>query len=559
VSARRAFEALLLLGCMHCSDGSASNPGSTNTAGREAGGANSGGTNAQGGSSAGSPSAGRSEGGATPGGAGSSSAGAAGGAGAGSGGASAGTGSNGTSAGTGGAGGTSAGTNPTAGKGGEDTEGLAGAGGQFTVDRCNFGVEHSQSTAIGTVTIVTWSTDLSDLSDARIEFGPTGSDLAMRAPVDLELEGNRTLLLGMKPAKDYSFRIVASSAAETCTSPTFEVTTGPRPANVPTLTKTEPRTGGVRGFFLTTPGIGASDRGLPSAYIFDTDGDVVWWTTESVEQMGAARMSWDARAMWIVNANGGVLYRTTMDGLDTQSFSGDAQANHDIAPLPEGGVATFGRIDGKHALITVSDDGSVQPIVLLEDLYDLGGSTSYHPNALVYHPTDDTFTISDLTLEGFVKIKRNGELIWQLGGALPLGQSFELIGIEPWTGNHGHDLGPEGQFLFFNNFPTSSAGTLIIELELDEAAWTATRVWDHAISTRSQYLGGTQRLPNGNTSIVISQGGFLYEVNEAGETVQSFSNTEFNADRDASAWAVFGYAGFRETLYGPPRSAWRER
>ena len=520
-------------------------------------------------------SGGRSGAGTTSGSGGSARAGESGGSGAGTGGTSAskggtaagsnaGTGDSGAGSGSntggagaalGGSGASTGGTiDPTGGTGGSDTQG--GTGGQIAGDHCNFRVKHSQSSAIGTVTIVTWSTDLSELSEAHIDFGPADADLAMKAPVALELEGNRTLLLGMKAAKNYSFRIVASNAADTCTSPAFEVTTGPLPDNLPIIDKSEQRTGGVKGFFLTTPGIGAAVRGLPSAYIFDTDGDIVWWTPESVEQTGCARMSWDGQAMWIVAASSGGLYRTTMDGLSTTRFTGDAaSATHDIAPLPEGGVATLGHVGGKDVLIAVNDAGAVEPIVVMEDLY--ASPNSYHPNALAYHPADDSFTIGDLNLDGFVKIKRDGELVWQLGGQSPKAQSFELVGLEPWDGNHGHDLGPDGQFLFFNNF--APAGTMIFELDLDEAALTATKVWDYGFSTRSQYLGGVQRLPNGDTSIVVSQAGVIYEVNPAGEVVQSFSNYEFNADRDLTEWALFGYAGFRPTLYGPPTSTWPAR
>jgi hypothetical protein len=48
-----------------------------------------------------------------------------------------------------------------------------------------------------------------------------------------------------------------------------------------------------------------------------------------------------------------------------------------------------------------------------------------------------------------------------------------------------------------------------------------------------------QRLPNGNTLITSSNGGVIQEVDSSWNTVQSIKGT-------------FGYADWRETLYGPP-------
>jgi len=57
---------------------------------------------------------------------------------------------------------------------------------------------------------------------------------------------------------------------------------------------------------------------------------------------------------------------------------------------------------------------------------------------------------------------------------------------------------------------------------------------------------------------VHSQGDGIYEVNAARELVQSFSHSAYNAGRTSFEWAVFGYANFRPTLYGPPPSTWPE-
>jgi hypothetical protein len=55
----------------------------------------------------------------------------------------------------------------------------------------------------------------------------------------------------------------------------------------------------------------------------------------------------------------------------------------------------------------------------------------------------------------------------------------------------------------------------------------------------SGVLGDVQRLPNGNTLVTFSTGGEIVEVDAAWNTIQTLQSN-------------FGYANWRETLYGPP-------
>ena len=105
----------------------------------------------------------------------------------------------------------------------------------------------------------------------------------------------------MKAAKPYTFRIVATAGAKTCTSADFSFTTGALPGTLAKVitTKTTPGAG-AKGFIVTTGGIGFSTSILPDAYIFDTDGDLVWWTyalglSGASEGVSRAHLSWDRR------------------------------------------------------------------------------------------------------------------------------------------------------------------------------------------------------------------------------------------------------------------------
>src|SRR5690606_11758260 len=122
--------------------------------------------------------------------------------------------------GTGGSGGTTSTGGGNGGNGGTTTTGGDAA--------CTFTVDHERSSAIGTVEIVNWSTDLQNLTSAEIQFSLASGGNTLVAPVAVE-EGPeyRTLLLGMKGEEDYVFRIVVSSGETTCTSSDYEVTTGP--------------------------------------------------------------------------------------------------------------------------------------------------------------------------------------------------------------------------------------------------------------------------------------------------------------------------------------------
>jgi len=76
----------------------------------------------------------------------------------------------------------------------------------------------------------------------------------------------------------------------------------------------------------------------------------------------------------------------------------------------------------------------------------------------------------------------------------------------------------------------------------DGGELTATLEWEHVDRGQSVILGDVQRLPNGNTLVTYSTVGEIHEVSPAGDLVQSLSIT-----------GPFGYASFRESLYGPPQ------
>jgi hypothetical protein len=506
---------LMAAGCLACSSSGGKPDG--------------GGTGGSGGVNAGS-------GGANVGGGGASPAGASGAAG-------------GTGGGVGSGGLATTGSGGVAGTGGGGAAG-SGAGGR-PAGTCAFDVQHTPSPVIGTVEVVTFSLDVADLTEAHIDFGPSGAAPTMTAPVDLRETRYRTVLVGMKAAKAYTFRVVATAGAKTCTSPDFSFTTGALPSTLVKVMKTKTTPGaGAKGFIVTTAGIGAMSA-LPDAYIFDTDGDLVWWTyalglAGASEGVSRAHLSWDAKSLWVMTSSTAKIMSVSMDGVTVTDYSNTApMAHHDFTVLPGGGFATMlGRrgFPTGHSIIEVKADGTVIPIVTdLGTLYRPG--TGFYPNSIHYFAPDDSFTMSDRNLALYVKFKRNGALVWQLGGSNPVGKTFTLVGLDPWMINHGHHLTADGHFLWFNNYggATDATGNPLpraFEVLLDDAAGTATKTWEYQATTGyTSALGDVERLPNGNVLVTVS--GSSAEVDRSGTIVQSFQYG-------------FGYVDFRTSLYGPP-------
>lgn len=422
---------------------------------------------------------------------------------------------------------------------------------------CRFELlDASYSPVIGTVGIVTWSTSLTNVTRASIEFG-LDTSYGLEAPVDLGRADFRTLLLGMKAdTGPYHFRINAEDDRGTrCTSSdySFADKTAPAPSDLATPSVVTHDAKGLFGGFFLSVGFGANE---PDDYVFilDGDGDLVWWYKPArFGDLTAARMSYDAQSMWIGHANvpsvEGRVGRVSMDGMEWQDLRAEfSKQNHDLTVLPDETVAYLAYAPNEcDDLVLRSPNGTKQ--TLFNAAAAFGNPIVCHCNALQYSPEDDTFVVSDNDHRGYFKVDRHGNLIWVLGGEDY--NSFDAGGggASDFAGNHNfHLLGPD-RLLFFNN---GTQGALVDgvaavarELTLDLNAMTTTQVWAYSASPaiNSPILGDVQRLDNGNTLVTYSSGSTVHEVNAAGELLQ-----ELRWDNNQR----LGYATKRATLYGPP-------
>ena len=433
--------------------------------------------------------------------------------------------------------------------------GNSGGGGESGAS-CSFSITtNAVSSKMATVGIVEWSTTMANLASASIVYslngaGPGVLNTGGTAPVDLTKASYRTLLLGLKQSSDYTFHIEATDAdGVVCKSPDTSLpTTGVLP-EAPTISRTVSNAAAqAQGFIVTSGGVTYGDY----AIIIDADGAVVWYAESPVE-CSRARMDYEGVNMWMVAANEdnstGEMRFVSMDGQTTMTnISGLADAHHDFAVLP-GKIAAMVWAepgpDVESNLVEMSSDGSGSPTTVFEigeNLYAAGASPGarYHCNSILYHASDDSFTIGDRDPNVYVKVSQAGAIQWQLGGSCldaPAGASH--CADETWQVNHGHHLLDDGTMLLFNN--GTAAPATVRQFQLDTAgtfAATETKEFTNG-NVGTPDLGDVQRLPNGNTLITYSQAGSALEVDPSWAPVQTIEG-------------VWGYADWRETLYGPP-------
>lgn len=470
----------------------------------------------------------------------------------------------GASAGTAGQGATSgAGSGGLSGSG-SGASGAAGVGGG-TPGNCVFTVESQTADKAGqggipTVGIVDWSVDLPNLTSASIAFTLQGGTSSLTAPVDLtQMPNYRTLLLGMKGSKTYNFQITATNGTTTCMSTSYPIMTGPVPSSVPRITRTMgPAAASQKRGFIVTSSInlgGGGGGGTSYAFIIDADGEPVWWATGPAD-CSRAKMSHDGQHMWMMTLNvgnmqnnGGGVDRISMDGLTRNSkITGLSNCHHDLTVTPTNKVACPSWVmqpgDQPSNLIEGDATGNVTTVVRLDEMVYQGGSglggggNTFHANAIHYHPSDDTYTIADRNPSMVVKVTRQGEALWQVGGSCTNAPAGGCVGAS-WRVNHGHHLLEDGSLLLFNNGQSGASAALNYALN-EQGSFTAMQSWSYNPGTTSNVLGDVQWLPGGNSLITFSTAGVMHEIDASRAVVQTIT------------LGTVGYSDWRETLYGPP-------
>jgi hypothetical protein len=422
--------------------------------------------------------------------------------------------------------------------GGAGATGAAGSGS----GNCTITPTASLSTKIKTVGIVTFTTTAASPTEAHIDFGLTTS-YGLTAPVDLTAADYRTLLLGMKQSKMYHYRITVTGSGGSCVGGDNTLMTGAliNGLNKPTIT-TNNATALSGGFLIT----GQYQPATVGAYILDVDGDYVWQYSIGSDVTGA-RMSYDGKYMWINSANvpsgSARVRRVTMDGMTENNYDSQFTGlNHQLAILPDETVAFYAYgSNGCDDVKERSPSGTVKTIANSKTALKINDSMC-HLNNIQYSKSDDTLVFSNLQSSQIAKLKRSdGSMVWILNGS-----TTTLTGASWVGGEHGIHIIDPTHLLIFNNNSVTNGVSQAIELQINESAKTAMKVWTYTPSgtaLKNMVMGDVQRLANGNTIIGFSTMGVIHEVSSTGTLLQSMS---------FAAGVTFGYIEKRPTLYGPP-------
>jgi hypothetical protein len=422
---------------------------------------------------------------------------------------------------------------------------------------CTFTQSSKLSAKISTVGIVTWSTTLSNVKSAKIDFG-VNTSYGHIAPVTTPSSSgdNTTLLLGMKQGKVYHYRITVSSDAGDCVSDDYTMTSGKLPNGLPAITVTTKNATALFGGYLL---IGQyvqtmGTTGAP-AYIVDGDGDIVWAYYPG-QDVGGLVMSYDGSHVWTNSNNvpnkGATVHRVSVDGTNDQDLSSKFTGqSHQLTVLPDETVSFYAYASsGCEDIKEYAPDGTVRTVV--NGGTAQGQSSGCHLNNIQYSKDDDTLVYSDLYHQTVVKVRRSdGSTVWILNG-----NKSTFTGDSWQGGQHGIHLLGLDDLLIFNNNGRSAAGggsalggtsdgSMALELKLNLVDKKASKMWSYKAGSALQVdiLGDLQRLPNGNTLVGYSTAGVTHEVDANGTLLQQMS------------WplgSTFGYIQKRATLYGPP-------
>lgn len=432
----------------------------------------------------------------------------------------------------GGTGGSPQGGQSGGGAGGSDL-GPSGADGFAIHVELASNVKESAPTTVG---IVRWALAKPGIAEAHIDFG-LDTTYGMTAPVDLAKADYRTVLVGMKPAKTYHFRVVASDGSQTFTSDDRTLLTGAPTTLVPIGSYSVKAPDKLeKGFIIGSFWMGSAG---PTAYILDADGDIVWWFTDpkgsTTNGLGRARLSANSEDVWFVTGQGGgTVRRVSIDTLDYQSYEGTG-ASHDIAAVSGDTMAYIDELEADcNSIFEINKAGEKKEVFESTGLVGTSTDEGCHANAVRYSKKEDLYAFSDRGRD-VVLVDRAGSILWKLSEKVSGGH-------ESWGKvQHGVQLLDDGILVFANE-----AGGDVQHSNAIEYGFDGSVVQKFTSRAGCDWFGDVQRLPGGNTLINYSCSGIIHEVDASDDLVLEIKVV---ADSSLNYW---GYTEFRRSLYGLP-------
>ena len=222
--------------------------------------------------------------------------------------------------------------------------------------------------------------------------------------------------------------------------------------------------------------------------------------------------------------------------LSTTHLGGPEEAEVDVSTVDE--IVPDGRVVSHLSLYPAA--GPDEAMAYIRD--ERGGIEFAHANSFDF-TEDGHLLVSLLLTSSVLKVDRStGEVLWRLGGTR---SDFRFVDdpLDGFRGVHSVQALPGNHLLLFDNgLAGDRSGSRVVEYRLDEAAGTATRVWEyrHDPDILCMAAGSVRRLPGGDTLVGWSPEGLVERVHPDGTLAW------------AGQGAYFYRAAFAERLFPVP-------
>jgi hypothetical protein len=388
----------------------------------------------------------------------------------------------------------------------------------------------------------------------RIAYAATGGPRQETPLLPATDAPDTIVLLGLRPSTTYSYRVEAVTGGETSFSDvrSFKTAALPQDLHAAHLDRVS---GSASRYALTTVG-------GRYAVAFDSTGDVAWYHDfGGLPVSNALRQPNGDYTVFVGTTTGwaateGYYVEITPEGRPVRTWTAppgeytddhdllvngsgsDAQAQFFAYTIRSTDLTPIGGLPGValagHEVLRVDAGGSVlfrwsgwDNIGLDEwrgddDVKTTRTSADFdHPNSLSLDPAGN-YVVSWRNLDQVMALDpRTGDVLWRVGGARG-GYTFVGDPDGGFTKQHSAKVLANGDLLVYDNGTDHSPReTRVVEYRLDHQAKTATMVWQyrHQPAIWTQYVGWTERLPNGNTWVAFALAGRVVEVDSSGRTV----------------------------------------
>ena len=368
----------------------------------------------------------------------------------------------------------------------------------------------------------------------------TGSEARQSTPFTTDSSSGRVVVVGLRPETQYNMFVEAVGKGGTVSSDTVSFTTGALDAFLATahLTGATPLSG---GYVIANLGNGGNGY----LTVFDSTGQVAWYKKFAGKPLAEAKQQANGHFTAILtNTHGdapivGSAVEIALDGSIVRTFTVPASSpyidDHELLLLFQNGTydgALFLAYNQRH--VNLSSSGGPADTVLTahqlirqdangdqhvafdgwdhfdasQNVEPVSGQVDFdHPNSISLDH-DGNYVVSWRDRDEITKIDATtGAIIWTLASPLSkLTSDFTITGdpLNGFSAQHSVRVLDNGDLLLFDNGTRhSTLATRVVEYKLDEAAHTATMVWQytHTPPIYTQFTGSVQRLQNGNTFI----------------------------------------------------------